>query len=76
MELENGRLDNHVDQVEHVERRGLGFVEEAGFGFGVGGGEFVVVAKEGEEISGRILQAGQYFQISFWEKRSRPVFPK
>ena len=40
-----------------------------GFGFGVGG-EFVVVAKEVEEISGRILQAGQYFLVSFWEKRS------
>ena len=48
---------------------GLGGVEEVGFGFGVGG-EFVVVAKEVEEISGRILQAGQYFLVSFWEKRS------
>ena len=45
-----------------------------GFGFGVGGGEFGGVAKEGEDICGRILQAVQYFQISFWEKRTR--FPK
>ena len=50
MELESGRLDNHVDHVGHVEERGLGGVEEVGFGFGVGGGKFVVVAKEVEKI--------------------------
>ena len=51
---------------------GSGGVEEVGFGFGVGGGELGGVAREDEEISGRILQAGQYFQVSFWEKRSDP----
>ena len=92
-ELESGRLDDHVEQVEHVEERGLGgvegvqkfqkigqtiflesgglagrqfagfdgvdgaagdegsgFVEEVGFGFGVGGGEFGGGAREGEEV--------------------------
>ena len=64
------RLDNHVDQVEHVEERGLGGVEEVGFGFGVGGGELGGGAREVEEISGRNLLAGQYFQVAFWGKRS------
>lgn len=46
-------------------------MEEVGFGFG-GGGEAGGGAREGEEISGRILQAGRYFQVSFWGKRSDP----
>ena len=45
-------------------------MEEVGFGFGGGGGELGGGAKEVEEISGRILQSGQYFQVSFLEKRS------
>ena len=40
-------------------------MEEVGFGFGGGGGEVGGVAKEGEVISDRILQAGQYFSVSF-----------
>jgi len=59
------RLDNHVDQVEHVEERGLGFVEEVGFGFGVGGGEFVIVAKEGEKVHNEILYPFKHFSVPF-----------
>ena len=40
-------------------------MEEVGFGFGVGGGEVGGGAREGEEVGGRILQAGQYFSVSF-----------
>ena len=40
-------------------------MDEVGFGFGGGGGEVGGVAREGEEISGRILLAGQYFSVSF-----------
>ena len=47
-----------------------GFVEEVGFGFGGGGGEVGGVAKEGEEISEKNLQAFKHFLVSFWEKRS------
>ena len=39
-------------------------IEEVGFGFGVGG-EVGGGAREVEEISGRILQAGQCFSVSF-----------
>jgi len=49
---------------------GSGGVEEAGFGFGGGGRELGGGAREGEEVGGRILQAGRYFLVSFWEKRS------
>ena len=51
-------------------------VEEVGFGFGGGGGEVGGVAKEGEEIGGRILQAGQYFSSLILGNEVRPVFPK
>ena len=36
---------------------GSGGVEVVGFGFGVGSGEFVIVAKEVEKIHNKILQA-------------------
>ena len=48
----------------------LGFVEDAGFGLGVSGGEFVVVAKEVEKIRNKILE---YIAVSFWENRSATV---
>ena len=47
--------DSRVEQVEHVEGRGLGFVGEAGFR---GGGEFVVVAEE----------TGKIHTVPFWGK--------
>ena len=40
-------------------------MEEVGFGFGVGGGEFVVVAKEVEKIHNKILQAFKHFSVPF-----------
>ena len=42
----------------------LWFVEEVGFGFGVGGGEFVVVAKEVEKIREKNLQAFKHNLLS------------
>ena len=51
-------------------------VEEVGFGFGVGGGEFVVVAREVEKIHDKILQTFKHFSVSFREKRSRHGFPR
>ena len=52
----------------------LWFVEEVGFGFGVGG-EVGGVAKGGEEVGGRILQVVNIFQSHFG-KRGQTCFPK
>ena len=52
MELESRGLDDHVERVEGGKM--LGFVEDACFGFGVRGSEFVVVAKEVEKIRDKI----------------------
>ena len=54
---------------------GSGFVEEVGFGFGVGSGEVGGVAKGGEEISGRILHVVNIFKSHFG-KRGQTCFPK
>ena len=43
-------------------------MEEVGFGFGVVGGEFVVVAKEVEKIRDKIAQVVKYFQSHIGER--------
>ena len=44
---------------------GSGGVEEVGFGFGVGSGEFVVVAKEVEKVHNEILYPFKHFSVPF-----------